>query len=134
MKRARDTLPAQFNPVQNNQGSASLLCYHAWAMLNLGLSHGYKDPAASLIGAVLEDGMRRIAAARDVASNRGDGLDSLNQKLARAEVYNAIVQKQIDVWRQLRNGTDHANFAEYTLTQVSNMQRGVTQFLAEYLK
>jgi len=42
------------------------------------LDAGYVPPAASLIGAVLEDGLRRIADAHDVAHVKGDGLAILN--------------------------------------------------------
>ncbi|MDQ6985209.1 MAG: hypothetical protein Q9M91_02850 [Candidatus Dojkabacteria bacterium] len=46
------------------------------------LSQGYKDPAASLIGAVLEDGLRKLCQANDIKVKTSDDIASLNTKLA----------------------------------------------------
>lgn len=47
------------------------------------LDSGYKDPAASLAGAVLEDGLRRVCSAASVPFKKSDGLDALNTALAK---------------------------------------------------
>src|ERR687886_179718 len=54
---------------------------------------GYKDPAASLTGAVLEDGLRRIAQSKNVTVKQTDNLNSLNQRLAASEIYTRVQQK-----------------------------------------
>jgi hypothetical protein len=78
------------------------------------LENGYKDPAASLIGAVLEDGLRRIARNRETPTKPGDDLSTLNQKLAQAQVYNRLTQKRVQVWGDIRNHADHGHFDQYT--------------------
>jgi hypothetical protein len=45
------------------------------------LEQGYKDPAASLCGAVLEDGFRRIAHNRNIEVKTSDDLNSLKDKM-----------------------------------------------------
>lgn len=46
------------------------------------LDNGYKDPSASLIGAVLEDGLRRICISNGITLKTREDISSLNQKLA----------------------------------------------------
>jgi hypothetical protein len=97
------------------------------------LECGYKDPAASLLGAVLEDGLRKICEKETVAFKPKDDINSLNQKLADAGVYNRIVQKKVKVWEDIRNKADHAEFDEYTTSLVEEMRNGITQFLADFI-
>ncbi len=49
------------------------------------LGEGYKDPAASLTGAVLEDGLRRIARNNNITVADQKNLNSLRDKCAREE-------------------------------------------------
>jgi hypothetical protein len=97
------------------------------------LDNNYKDPAASLIGAVLENGLKDIAAKNSITVSKRAGIDEINKKLASNSVYNALVQKQVDVWRVIRNSADHGNFSDYTLDDVKNMKSGVENFLANHL-
>jgi len=94
---------------------------------------GYKDPAASLIGAVLEDGLRNIAKNNDITLKSKEDIGSLNQKLADAQIYNRLTQKRIQVWSDIRNNADHGKFSEYTTDLVKEMLNGVRDFLEEYL-
>jgi hypothetical protein len=66
------------------------------------LETGYKDPAASLTGAVLEDGLRKIAAHNGITLKSKEDLSSLNTKCADGGVYNRLVQKKINVWIGVR--------------------------------
>ncbi len=97
------------------------------------LTNGYKDPAASLVGAVLEDGLRRICAKNNLAVKSDDNISSLNQKLADKSVYNRLQQREIEVWNKLRDYADHGHFDEYKSDDVKNMLAGVSKFLSEYL-
>ena len=97
------------------------------------LEAGYYHPAASLTGAVLENGLRQIATARDVNVRAGDDLSALNNKLASKGVYNRLVQKRLQVWVGVRNHADHGEFSEYTDDDVREMVRGVSDFLAAQL-
>ena len=97
------------------------------------LEAGYKDPSASLAGAVLKDGLRRIGALHGVGMNAREGLTAMNTKLANAHVYSRLVQKQIAVWIDVRNRADHGDFSSYTEKDVAELVRGVRDFLATYL-
>jgi len=97
------------------------------------LENGYKDPAASLIGAVLEDGLRKIAEKNNISVKHDDNISSLNQKLADKGVYNRLVQRQIQVWEAIRNSADHGKFNDYKLDDVKSMLEGVKKFLTEHL-
>lgn len=97
------------------------------------LDNGYKDPAASLVGAVLEDGLRKIAAAAGIAVKSRDDLGSLSQRCADAGVYSRLVQKKIQVWNDIRNNADHGHFSAYVDDDVVDMARGVASFMEEHL-
>ncbi len=98
------------------------------------LDNGYKDPAASLIGAVLEDGLRRICRNNNITVKTDDNISSLNQKLAQNHIYNPLQQKQIQVWNKLRDYADHGRFDQYKMEHVKDMLKGVVSFLSDYLK
>ena len=94
---------------------------------------GYKDAAASITGAVLEDGLRRIASAKQISIKNSDDLSTLNHKLADAQIYNRLMQKKIQVWNDIRNNAAHGKFAEYRPEDVKEMIVGVQAFLADQL-
>lgn len=102
------------------------------------LDNGYKDPAAVLQGAVLEDSLRRLAGANGVPTTASSGkpltIDPLNIALAKAKVYDALVQKQITSWANLRNDAAHGNFSKYADAQVRMMLLFVQKFCADYLR
>jgi hypothetical protein len=97
------------------------------------LAQGYKDPAASLIGAVLEDGLRRICVKNSLSLNPIESINSLNKKLADAQVYNRLIQKKVHVWNDVRNNADHGKFSEYSIQDAKEMAKGVRDFLAQLL-
>ena len=97
------------------------------------LDHGYKDPAASLCGAVLEDGLRRIARNNEITVTDQDDLNSMRDKCAQKAVYNNLVRQQILSWTTLRNSADHGKFEEYDAQQVRLTIEGVRSFLANHL-
>jgi hypothetical protein len=94
---------------------------------------GYKDPAASLAGAVLEDGLRKIAIAHDVPVKSANDIAALNTRLVQKGIYNNLRRKQVDGWTFVRNKADHAEFDEYTADDVAGMIAGVRGFLGEQL-
>jgi hypothetical protein len=97
------------------------------------LDEGYKDPAASLAGAVLGDGLRRIARNNDIPVSGRDDLTSLRDKCAGKEIFNNLVRQQITAWTTIRNSAAHGNFAHYTAQQISSMISDVRAFLATHL-
>jgi len=98
------------------------------------LDNGYKDPAASLTGAVLEDGLRRICGNNNITVKSDDNISSLNKKLADRDVYNRLKQREIEVWNKLRDYADHGHFDQYKPDDVTDMLKGVRSFLSDYLK
>jgi hypothetical protein len=97
------------------------------------LQNRYKDPAALLTGAVLEEGLRQIALAKGLTVKHKDNLSSLNQRCADAKVYDRLMQKKLEVWIQIRNNAAHGKFSEYGEQDVREMLEGVRGFLAAYL-
>jgi hypothetical protein len=94
------------------------------------LEHGYKDPAASLSGAVLGQGLRRICGTNDITVKTGDEISALNAKLADKDVYNRNMQAQIHAWKRIRNSAAHGRFEEYKAEEVDDMIKGVRRFLS----
>jgi hypothetical protein len=97
------------------------------------LEQGYKDPAASLVGAVLEDGLRKISSKHSITLKSKEDLGSLNKKLADAQIYNRLLQKRLQVWGEIRNNADHGKFSEYSKEDVREMLAGVSNFLSQHL-
>jgi len=97
------------------------------------LNNNYKDPAASLAGAILENGLRQIAQKHTVETKSGDDIGSLNTKLADKEIYNRLIQKQIQAWKSVRDSADHGKFNDYKKEDVKAMLSGVQRFLLENL-
>ncbi len=97
------------------------------------LEQGYKEPSASLVGAVLEDGLRKITANNNITLKKKEDISSLNKKLADAEIYTRLTQKKIQVWNDIRNNSDHGKFDEFKKDDVKDMLKGVQDFLDGYL-
>jgi hypothetical protein len=98
------------------------------------LEGGYKDPAASLIGAVLEDGLRQMCRKNNIEVKKSDDISCLNKKLADKQIYNRITQKKIQAWKAIRDSADHGKFDEYKEQDIQDMLEGVKRFLGENLK
>ena len=97
------------------------------------LQQGYKDPAAVLIGSVLEEHLRALCTARGIptqVAGKPKKADSMNAELAVAVVYNKLDQKSVTAWLDLRNKAAHGHYGEYTAEQVGNMLVGVQEFMA----
>jgi len=86
------------------------------------LGKEYKDPAAVLIGGVLEDQLRKLALRTGLPVETPDGrmqkADTLNARLTREGIYNKLDQKSITSWLDLRNKAAHGDY-EVTLTSRS---------------
>lgn len=97
------------------------------------LDADYKDPSASLTGAVLEDGLRKLCDKSGIQVKVSDDIAALNTKLADKGTYNRLVQKQIQAWKAIRDSADHGKFSEYKREDVESMVQGVQRFLTENL-
>ncbi|MEA2465654.1 MAG: hypothetical protein QOJ98_3401, partial [Acidobacteriota bacterium] len=103
------------------------------------LNEHYKDAAAVLIGATLEDSLRKLAARRSVSTHnvstgRPLTIDPLNTALSKDGAYNPLVQKQITSWANLRNDAAHGNFIAYDEHQVRQMLLFTQKFCGDYLQ
>ena len=100
------------------------------------LDTGYKDPAAVVVGAVLEDTLRGLATRLDVSIVKADGkpltIEPLNLACVKAGAYNALVQKQITSWGELRNRAAHGEYGAYDDAQVRMMLLFVEKFCCDY--
>ena len=100
------------------------------------LSAGYKDPAAVMIGSVLEEHLRQLCLKRsvDVEEDKNGRLvprkaDRLNADLAKAAIYTKLDQKVVTAWLDLRNKAAHGQYGEYNQDQVRQLLQGVTEFM-----
>ena len=96
------------------------------------LEEGYKGPAASLIGAVLENGLRKICTNRGITVKSTEKISTLNQKLANGNVYDRLTQRKLEVWNTVRNNADHGYFNQYTAQNVKDMHKRVREFLEQH--
>jgi len=100
------------------------------------LETGYKDPAAVMIGSVLEEHLRQLCARAELPTeDEKDGrmvprkADRLNAELVKAEIYSKLDQKQITAWLELRNNAAHGKYGLYNDEQVAQLKRGVIEFI-----
>jgi len=98
------------------------------------LKQGYHVAAASLAGAVLEDTLRKLCDKNSIAYDPAkSSLNILNTELARAEVYDKLVQKKITAEADLRNSADHGQFDQVKREDVEDMISWVRRFVEEHL-
>ena len=101
------------------------------------LDEGYKDPAAVVLGSVLEEHLRQLCSKNGVDTHSiKDGksvpkkADLLNAELTKKGVYNILDQKQVTAWLDLRNKAAHGNYSDYSSDQVNLMYQGIIGFVA----
>jgi hypothetical protein len=97
------------------------------------LEEGYFHAAASIIGAVVEDGLRRMAITANVPVKPRDDINALSSKLRQKGVFTPLVAKRITLWAEIRNHADHAEWAKVTKVDVDEMYKAVVAFMAERL-
>ena len=97
------------------------------------LEQGYKDPAAVVVGSVLENHLRAICQSRGlsaVINEKPKKADLINNELAAAGVYSKLDQKNVTAWLALRNKAAHGHYTEYNSDQVRVLLSGVSEFVA----
>lgn len=101
------------------------------------LSQKYKDPAAVIIGSVLEEHLRQLSRKHnlpvDEVKPNGKMIpmkaESLNIELAKNGIYNLLEQKSVTSWLDLRNKAAHGKYNEYTAEQVDLLIQSITSFI-----
>ncbi len=96
------------------------------------LESGYYGAAGALMGGVLERGLRDVATARGVAPGATGDLPALNARIAQAGIYNALRQKEVQYFIDIRNKAAHGQFDQFTPEDVRKMIKGVRELLAAY--
>lgn len=101
------------------------------------LTEGYKDPAAVMLGSVLEEHLRQLCCKNHIdidvikdGKPMNKKAEALNSELASNQVYDKLDQKSVTSWLDLRNKAAHGKYSEYTKDQVSIMMMGVTNFIS----
>jgi hypothetical protein len=99
------------------------------------LDGGYKDPAAVLIGGVLEEHLRNLCIKHTISVTIADGsarkASQLNDDLAKV-AYDKLVQKGVTYWLDVRNKAAHGKYSEYDENVVRQMLLGVRDFAAKF--
>lgn len=91
------------------------------------LSSGYVVAAAVTVGVVLEAGLREMCADNGIPAGK---LDRMNADLAKAGIYNKLVQKQITALADIRNNAAHGRSDQFSREDVENMVKEVQRLLA----
>jgi hypothetical protein len=89
------------------------------------LDQKYFEVVRSLVGAVLEDGLRKIAKRKDLTVKQEDNIAGLNTRLFDAKACSPLFRKKIDVWNSIRNNADYGKFE-------LNSQQDVGQMLGAF--
>jgi hypothetical protein len=97
------------------------------------LEAGYSTAAAVIAGVVLETSLRELCDKKSIPYGPHGMLDRMNADLAKAGTYNKLVQKQVTAWADIRNSAAHGKPTEFTDQDVTDMIKGVGQFLANHL-
>jgi hypothetical protein len=104
------------------------------------LEEGHKDPAAVMIGGVLEEHLRQLCQKNSIiltfVNGRGETKqkmgDQLNSELAQIGVYGKLEQKQVTAWLDLRNKAAHGRYNEFSAEQVRLFLMGLRDFIQKY--
>jgi hypothetical protein len=91
-------------------------------------------PAAVLMRGVLEDSLRTLCKKAQIVLSEKSKLDRMNTELAKAEIYNKNVQKQVTAWAGIGNSAAHMKIDEFSETDVKNMISGIISFNSTFLK
>jgi len=94
------------------------------------LENDYKDAAAVLIRAVLEDGLKRICVAKAITIHSRDGVNQLAEAMVRQNVLTAVQFKEIQAKKEVGNMAAHGKFNEYTKADVIAFHEFVQRLLA----
>ena len=97
------------------------------------LENKYKDPAAFLVGAVLEDGLKKLATKNGIPLEPQNDISAVNMKLAANGVYDTYTQRQIHAWKKIRDSAAHGKFDEYDEKEVQSFFTWTKGFLEKHL-
>lgn len=97
------------------------------------LDQGYWQAVPVIIGAVLEDHLRKLCSKYpSITLHAKPKLDTMNAELAKVGEYGVLEQKQMTVWADIRNKAAHGKWAEFKDADVEAMLRDVPRFLLDH--
>jgi hypothetical protein len=96
------------------------------------LEAGYSGAAAVVAGCVLEDGLRKLCDRASIELPAKPKLDWMNSELAKANIYNKLVQKRITMLADVRNKAAHGEWAEFSRLDVEEMVDGVRRLMGDH--
>lgn len=104
------------------------------------LEENYKDPAAVMIGSVLEQHLRKLCESNEIdffyvrdGKQISKKAEALNSELSSSDIYSKLDQKNVTSWLGLRNNAAHGNYNSYSKEQVRLMYEGVSNFIVRTL-
>jgi predicted small integral membrane protein len=93
------------------------------------LASGYYQPAAVVIGSVLEDGLRKLCRRGGIALSDKAKLDSMNSNLAKKGVYNKLMHKRVTMLADIRNRAAHGEWDKFSEADVEGMLSDVRRLM-----
>jgi len=104
------------------------------------LKKEFKDPAAVLIGGVLEEHLRQLCTKHEIpiTKQKNDNNEvpkkaaEMNSDLYKNEKYDKVMMQSVSAWLTIRNDASHGNYNNYNAQQVRNMYEGVMDFISRY--
>ncbi len=106
------------------------------------LDEGYKDPAAVIIGSVLEENLRQLTLKNTLPITQLDAktgkikplkAEYLNTELCKNSIYNVLYQKSVTAWLDLRNKAAHGQYQEYDVNLVRSFLQFTRDFAAKFV-
>jgi hypothetical protein len=103
------------------------------------LEENYKDPAAVIIGSVLEEHLRQLCIKHDIeltivsnGKTKQKKASQLNVDLTKAITLNKLDNKNVTAWLDLRNCAAHGQYDQYSQNQVKELLMNVQSFISRY--
>lgn len=90
---------------------------------------GYKSAAVVVAGVVLETTLRKLCGDKGIPVGK---LDKMNADLAKAGLYDKLVQKRVTMLADIRNKAAHGETAGFKDADVSDMIAQVERFVSDY--
>ena len=94
------------------------------------VAKGFIVPAAVVAGVVLETTLRELCRLQSLPLGK---LDGMNAELAKASVYNKLVQKRVTALAAIRNAAAHGQSDQFTAQDTHDMIRDVERLVREHL-
>lgn len=99
-------------------------------------SSGYRVAAAVVAGVVLETTLRRLCGDKGIPIKTPDGksvaMDKMNADLAKAGLYDKLIQKRVTTLADIRNKAAHGETAGFKDADVSDMIAQLERFVSDY--